>query len=117
MSRGETDERVIHDEEVVAIQILLEGSFAKLAQSSPVPLDSNLGILFLVFGNSSEQRGITTGMIPGEPLESNSHTSLLLSETFFLPSGGRALLGQQDVLAIQDNFIALVQHFASFHNA
>src|SRR5579864_5608279 len=111
MRRGEPDERVIDDEQIVTIEVLLDGSFAKLAQSSPIPLDFNFWILFFVFWNSSEQRGITTGMIPGEPFESNSHSSLLLSETFFLPSGGRALLGQQDVLAIQDDFIALVQHF------
>jgi hypothetical protein len=30
MSRGESDERVIHDEEIVTIQILLDRSFAKL---------------------------------------------------------------------------------------
>ncbi len=76
MSCGKADERVIHDEEIVTIQILLDGSFAKLAQSSPVPLDFNFGILLFVFGNSSEQGGITTGMIPGEPSESNSHTNL-----------------------------------------
>src|SRR5258708_40085152 len=76
MSCGETNERVIHDEEIVTIQILFDGSFAKLAQSSPVPPDFNFGILCFVFGNASEQRGVTTGMIPGEPFEGNSHANL-----------------------------------------
>src|SRR5258707_10046629 len=80
MSCGETNERVIHDEEIVTIQILFDGSFAKLAQSSPVPLNFNFGILCFVFGNASEQRGVTTGMIPGEPFQSNYHTKLLVFE-------------------------------------
>src|SRR5260370_38253408 len=80
MSCGEADERVIHDEEIVTIQILLDGSFAKFAESSPVPLDFNFGILCFVFGNASEQRGVTTGMIPGEPFQSNYHTKLLVFE-------------------------------------
>src|SRR5579864_1088735 len=77
MRRSETDKRVIHNDEVVAIQILLDGSLTKLPQSSPVPVDLYFGILFFIFGNSSEQRGIATRMIPGEPFKSNSHNSLL----------------------------------------
>jgi hypothetical protein len=84
MSCGEADERVIHDEEIVTIQILLDGSFAKLPQSSPIPLDFNFGILCFVFGDASQQRGITTGMVPGKPFESNSHTNLLAFRNVFL---------------------------------
>src|SRR5580704_13555844 len=76
MSCGEANKRVIHDEEIVTIQILLKGSFAKFAQGSPVPLDFNFWIFPFIFGNSSEQGGITAGMIPSEPFENNSQTNL-----------------------------------------
>src|SRR5258708_1487740 len=76
MSRGEAEEWMIHDEEIVTIQILLDGSFAKLAQGSSVPPDRDFGMLCIVFGNPSVQGGVATGMIPGEPFESNSHTNL-----------------------------------------
>src|SRR4029077_15144557 len=85
MRRSETDKRVIDNDEVVAIQILLDGSLTKLPQSSPVPVDLYFGVLFFIFGNSSEQRGIATRMIPGEPFKSNSHDSLLAFETFLAP--------------------------------
>src|ERR1700682_760978 len=84
MSRGEADEWMIHDEEIVTIQILLHGGFAKFAQSSSVPRDLDFGMLCFVFGNSSEQGGITTGMIPSEPFESNSHTNLPAFTNTFL---------------------------------
>src|SRR5580658_7638048 len=76
MSCGEANERVIHDEKIVTIQILLKGSFAKFAQGSPVPLDFNFWIFPFIFGNSSEQGGITAGMIPSEPFENDSQTNL-----------------------------------------
>ena len=119
MSCGKADERMIHDEEIVTSQILLDGSLAKLTQSSAVPLDFNFGILLFVFGNSSEQGGITAGMIPGEPFEGNSHTNLRAFRNvfFFAESSGQTLLGQQNVLAIQNHFVALVQHLTGLNHA
>src|SRR5258708_20023003 len=73
MSRGETEKWMIDDEQIITIQILLDGRFAKLAQSSPVPLDFDFSMLCFVFGNACKQRGITTRVIPGEPFQIDSH--------------------------------------------
>src|ERR1700722_4728375 len=57
-------------------------------------------------------------MIPGEPFESNSQTNLRASRSIFRDrSSSRPLLRQQNVLAIENDFIPLVQHFTGLHNA
>ena len=62
----ETDEGMIHDDQIVAIEILLDRRFAELAQRSPVPVDAKPGMKCLVLGCTLYQRGVTSRMIPGK---------------------------------------------------
>src|SRR4029077_18815533 len=81
VSGGESDERVIHDEEIVTIQILLDWGFTKLPQGSPVPMNFEFRMLFFVFGNASEQGSVATRMIPRQPFENNAHVRLTLEKS------------------------------------
>ena len=118
MRGSKADEGVVHDEEIVTMQVLFDGSFAKFAQAAAVPLDFNFGMLSFVVENASEQWGVAARMIPSESFESNSQTNLLVFRNHLRNrSSSRPLLGQQNVLAIKDDFVPLVQYFTSFHDA
>jgi hypothetical protein len=52
MGSCKTDERMIHDDQIVAIEILLDWSLAEFAQRSPVPLDSESRMKLSVFGGA-----------------------------------------------------------------
>ena len=54
MSCGETHERVIHDDQIVSIQVLLNRGFTKLAQGSAVPLNISLRVLVPVLSDPGE---------------------------------------------------------------
>jgi hypothetical protein len=67
--RGESDEWMIHDKQVVTIDILLYRSFAKLAQAPPVPLNADSEVLLFIFGSSFDQGSVSPWMVPRKPLQ------------------------------------------------
>jgi len=69
MRGGKAGEWMIHDEQVVTLDVLLYRSFAKFAQAPPVPLNANFRMLPSVFGSSSDQGSVSAGMIPGDTLQ------------------------------------------------
>jgi hypothetical protein len=61
-----TDEGMVHDDQVVAIEILLDRGLAEFSKSPPIPLKTNPRMKRFVFGRTFYQRGITARMIPGK---------------------------------------------------
>jgi hypothetical protein len=66
---GESDERMIHDEQIVALDILLYRSLAKLAQAPPIPLNADSGLLLFILAGAFDQGSVSTGMVPRKPLQ------------------------------------------------
>ena len=69
MRGGKPGEWMIHDEQVITLDVSLYRSLAKFAQAPPVPLNANFRMLPFVFGSASDQGSVSAGIIPGETLQ------------------------------------------------
>src|SRR5580704_14666551 len=124
MCGGKSHERMIYDDQIVVIDVLLDGRFAKLTQSSSVPMDVYSRVMLFVFAGSPDQRRVPAWVVPGKSLESDCHknsfarcarrSSSLSSQRL----RGLGPLGREkNVLAVHDDLVSLIQHLTSFHHA
>ena len=122
MCSGKSDKGMIHNDQVVAIDVLLDGRFAELPQGSSIPMDVHSRVIFFVFAGSPDQRPVPAWMVPGKSLESDCHKNSFARcarRSSSLPSqrlsGVRLLCREQNVLAVHDDLVPLIQHLARFH--
>ncbi len=81
VSSGISDERMVHDEQVIAIDVLFNRGFAKLTQRATIPANGQAGIALLIFRRSIHQRSIPAGMIPGQSGENDFHIRLAIMQS------------------------------------
>ena len=117
VSSGVADEGVIDDDKVVARGVLLDGRFAKFAQGAAIPGDFDFRVLRLVFGGAGDERSVAARVVPSKAAEFDAQAGLVkqqgmgFAECVFLSieySGRWLSLGEQNVLAIHDDFAALI---------
>ena len=63
---GKSYERMIHDNQIVAIEILFNRGFAEFTQSAAIPMDLSSGMGILVLRSAFQQRSVATRVVPGQ---------------------------------------------------